>query len=106
MYELVRIGESGIIGEIIRITGNTSTIQAYEETEGIKLGDKGHDSSDLKAAIELALTDEEKEIPLGIVYEKNTVAFHERIDILKKSNLFDEAIDREKLERMLSVDKK
>ncbi len=39
MYELVRIGESGIIGEIIRITGNTNTIQAYEETEGIKLGD-------------------------------------------------------------------
>ncbi|MHA1521430.1 MAG: V-type ATP synthase subunit A [Promethearchaeota archaeon] len=40
MFELVRIGESGIFGEIIRISGDTSIIQAYEETEGIKLGEK------------------------------------------------------------------
>ena len=40
MFELVKIGEAGIIGEIIRISGDTSIIQAYEETEGIKLGEK------------------------------------------------------------------
>ena len=40
LFELVKVGEVGIIGEIIRISGNTSTIQAYEETEGIKLGEK------------------------------------------------------------------
>ena len=40
MFELVKIGEAGIIGEIIRIAGNSSMIQAYEETEGIKLGEK------------------------------------------------------------------
>ena len=40
IFELVKIGEAGIIGEIIRISGNISTIQAYEETEGIKLGEK------------------------------------------------------------------
>lgn len=40
MYELVKIGEAGIIGEIIRISGDTGIIQAYEETEGIKLGEK------------------------------------------------------------------
>ncbi len=39
MFELVKVGEAGIIGEIIRISGNTSIIQAYEETEGIKLGE-------------------------------------------------------------------
>jgi len=39
MFELVQIGEAGIIGEIIRIAGNKSIIQAYEETEGIKLGE-------------------------------------------------------------------
>jgi len=39
MFELVKVGEAGIIGEIIRIAGNTSIIQAYEETEGIKLGE-------------------------------------------------------------------
>ncbi|MHA2287569.1 MAG: V-type ATP synthase subunit A, partial [Promethearchaeota archaeon] len=40
MFELVKIGEAGIIGEIIRVSGNTGIIQAYEETEGIKLGGK------------------------------------------------------------------
>ena len=40
MFELVKVGEAGIIGEIIRISGNTTTIQAYEETEGLKLGEK------------------------------------------------------------------
>ncbi len=38
MFELVKIGEAGIIGEIIRVSGNTGIIQAYEETEVIKLG--------------------------------------------------------------------
>jgi len=40
LFELVKVGEAGIIGEIIRISGSTATIQAYEETEGIKLGEK------------------------------------------------------------------
>ena len=40
MFELVKVGEAGIIGEIIRISGNTGIIQAYEETEGTKLGEK------------------------------------------------------------------
>ena len=39
MFELVKVGEAGIIGEIIRISGNTGIIQAYEETEGIRLGE-------------------------------------------------------------------
>jgi V/A-type H+-transporting ATPase subunit A len=40
MFELVKIGEAGVIGEIIRLEGNVAVIQAYEETEGIKLGEK------------------------------------------------------------------
>ena len=40
IFELVKVGEAGIFGEIIRISGDTATIQAYEETEGIKLGEK------------------------------------------------------------------
>ncbi len=40
MYELVRVGEAGIIGEVIRLEGNTAAIQAYEETTGIKTGEK------------------------------------------------------------------
>jgi hypothetical protein len=66
------------------------------------LEEKGHDPSDFKRAVGLALKDEEKEIPLGVLYEKDKLAFHERIEILKDSNLFDETIDREKLKDMFS----
>ena len=40
MYELVKIGDVGLIGEIIRIEGDRATIQVYEETTGIKPGEK------------------------------------------------------------------
>jgi len=40
MYELVKVGDAGLIGEIIRIEGDRATIQVYEETTGIKPGEK------------------------------------------------------------------
>ncbi len=40
MYELVKIGDVGLIGEIIRLEGDKVTIQVYEETTGIKPGEK------------------------------------------------------------------
>jgi len=36
MYELVKVGDVGLIGEVIRVEGDTATIQVYEETTGIK----------------------------------------------------------------------
>jgi len=40
MYEVVRVGEEGLIGEIIALSGDKATIQVYEETSGIKPGEK------------------------------------------------------------------
>jgi V/A-type H+-transporting ATPase subunit A len=40
MYEMVKVGEEGLIGEIIELEGDTATIQVYEETAGIKPGEK------------------------------------------------------------------
>jgi len=40
MFELVKVGEAGVVGEIIGLEGHAAVIQAYEETEGIKLGEK------------------------------------------------------------------
>jgi V/A-type H+-transporting ATPase subunit A len=40
MFELVKVGEVGVIGEIIRLQGDAGIIQAYEETEGLRLGEK------------------------------------------------------------------
>lgn len=39
MYDVVRVGEMGLVGEIIRMEGNKSTIQVYEDTSGIKPGE-------------------------------------------------------------------
>ena len=40
MYDVVRIGELGLLGEIIRLEGNKATIQVYEDTTGIRPGEK------------------------------------------------------------------
>mmetsp|Transcript_19415 Transcript_19415/g.52236 ORF Transcript_19415/g.52236 Transcript_19415/m.52236 type:complete len:608 (-) Transcript_19415:1055-2878(-) len=39
MYELVRVGHQKLVGEIIRLEGDTGTIQVYEETSGLTVGD-------------------------------------------------------------------
>jgi V-type H+-transporting ATPase subunit A len=39
MYELVRVGHDLLAGEVIRINGDQATIQVYEETAGIQVGD-------------------------------------------------------------------
>jgi len=39
MYELVRVGNLKLIGEIIRLDADTATIQVYEETSGLTVGD-------------------------------------------------------------------
>lgn len=38
MREMVRVGERRLLGEIIRMDGDTATIQVYEETQGMKIG--------------------------------------------------------------------
>ena len=40
MFDVVRVGELGLVGEIIRIVGNLATIQVYEDTSGIRPGEK------------------------------------------------------------------
>ncbi len=39
MYELVRIGEEGLMGETIRLDGDLAYIQVYEDTTGLKPGE-------------------------------------------------------------------
>jgi len=40
MYEVCKVGDEGLIGEIIRIQGEVCTIQVYEETDGILPNEK------------------------------------------------------------------
>ena len=42
LYELVRVGERGLLGEVIRIAGERTTVQVYEETSRAARGRTGH----------------------------------------------------------------
>ncbi|MFQ5645440.1 MAG: V-type ATP synthase subunit A [bacterium] len=40
MYDIVRLGDLGLVGEIIRLEGDTAFIQVYEDTSGLFIGEK------------------------------------------------------------------
>lgn len=39
LYELARVGERGLLGEVIRLSHETATLQVYEETAGLRVGE-------------------------------------------------------------------
>ncbi len=39
MYDVVRVGDEGLMGEVIQIEGDKSYIQVYEDTTGVKPGE-------------------------------------------------------------------
>jgi len=52
MYDVVRVGEENLIGEIIRLNEDVATIQVYEDTNGLKPGEKVV-STDMPLSVEL-----------------------------------------------------
>jgi len=53
MYDVVRVGEERLIGEILEIRGNNASIQVYEETGGLKPGEPVQ-STNQALSVELA----------------------------------------------------
>ena len=39
MYDVVKVGEKGLIGEIIQLKGDSAVIQVYEDTSGVRPGE-------------------------------------------------------------------
>lgn len=39
MYDIVRVGTEGLLGEIIRLDGDTAFVQVYEDTSGLYVGE-------------------------------------------------------------------
>jgi V/A-type H+-transporting ATPase subunit A len=39
LYDVVLVGELGLIGEVIRLAGSVTTVQVYEDTSGIRVGE-------------------------------------------------------------------
>jgi V/A-type H+-transporting ATPase subunit A len=52
MYDLVRVGKEGLLGEIIRLDGETAFIQVYEDTSGLQIGEPV-ESTELPLSLEL-----------------------------------------------------
>src|SRR5947199_10529812 len=74
MYEVVRVGDQGLIGEIIKIEQDRATVQVYEESAGLRPGEKV-ERSGKPLSVELApgITGQVYEgvqRPLKILYEK------------------------------------
>jgi V/A-type H+/Na+-transporting ATPase subunit A len=46
MYDVVNVGDLGLIGEVIRLEGGVATIQVYEDTEGLRVGEKVESTMD------------------------------------------------------------
>jgi len=40
MYDVVKVGDLGLIGEIIRLEEDKAVLQVYEDTSGLKIGEK------------------------------------------------------------------
>ncbi|MDG6914149.1 MAG: V-type ATP synthase subunit A [Nitrososphaerota archaeon] len=40
MFDVVRVGELGLVGEVIKLQGATAVLQIYEDTTGVRPGDK------------------------------------------------------------------
>jgi V/A-type H+-transporting ATPase subunit A len=36
LYDVVKVGDAGLLGEIIKITGTTAVVQVYEDTSGLR----------------------------------------------------------------------
>ena len=39
MYDVVRVGTEGLMGEVIELHGDKAVIQVYEDTSGMRPGD-------------------------------------------------------------------
>ena len=39
LHDMVWVGDAKLVGEVIRMSGNQATIQVYEETSGLKIGE-------------------------------------------------------------------
>lgn len=92
MYDVVRVGEEGLIGEVIRLAGKRVAIQVYEDTAGIKPGEKVENtgaplSAELGPGLATSIFD-------GI--QRPLPVIQERVGDIIKRGVFAEALDKKK----------
>ncbi|MBN2027168.1 MAG: V-type ATP synthase subunit A [Actinobacteria bacterium] len=40
MYDITKVGDLGLIGEVVRLDGDTAIVQVYEDTSGLQVGER------------------------------------------------------------------
>lgn len=40
MYDITKVGDLGLIGEVVRLDGDVAIVQVYEDTSGLKVGER------------------------------------------------------------------
>lgn len=71
-----------------------------ERLEDLK--DTGHDPADLSQAMAVAMTEPERQIPVGVLYRKPGVAFQDRFAVLKEKALIDYPFAGDQINDILS----
>jgi len=46
LFDVIQVGELGLIGEVIRLHGELTTIQVYEDTSGVRIGEPVRNTGD------------------------------------------------------------
>ncbi len=92
MFDVVRVGEEGLIGEVIRLNSDVASIQVYEDTAGIRPGEKVDNtgtplSAELGPGLATSIFDGIQR-PLEIIKEKSG-------DFIKRG-VVTEALDKQK----------
>lgn len=108
MREMVTVGEKRLIGEVISIDGDTGTIQVYEETTGLRVGE-GVNSTGRPLSVKLGpgiignIFDGIQR-PLKYIHEKSGNFISEGIGLasINLSKVWDVTITAKKGEKLLS----
>lgn len=82
MYDIVKVGEEGLLGEVIRLDGTTAFVQVYEDTSGLYVGEPvtstgGPLTVELAPGMLNAIYDGIQR-PLNVIQEREQTAFISR----------------------------
>ncbi len=102
MFDVVNVGDMGLIGEVIEVHGDQASIQVYEETAGIKPGEpvqsEGHPLSVELAPGLLGQIFDGIQRPLSVMYEEGGSNIERGVKV--------ESLDKKKLWNFIAQVKK
>jgi len=84
------------------VSFNKINTHSWYKSRVFDLNDTDHDDSNYEQALQTVHNKNHK-IPLGIIYKKPGIPFHERLDVLKKQPLLKHQFDRTQLENICTA---